>query len=105
MRPWLNRELQATKDKSQNESIILNGLLRDLEANMEQNRKELEVQDDALSAKVMEAEHNLQVWFLWERLHKSAFPSYSECAFVSISQKNPGRFAAWLDSSSGSYHN
>ena len=57
----LDRELQATKDEGQSESSILRGLIRDLEADVAEDRKELEANDDAISAKLMQAEQNLQV--------------------------------------------
>ena len=55
------RELRATKDEGQNESSILRGLIRDLEADLAEDRKELEANDDAISAKLTQAEQNLQV--------------------------------------------
>ena len=57
----LGRELRATKDEGQNESSILRGLIRDLEADLAEDRKELEANDDAISAKLTQAEQNLQV--------------------------------------------
>ena len=57
----LGRELRATKDEGQSESSILRGLISDLEADVAQDRKELEANDDAISAKLMQAEQNLQV--------------------------------------------
>ena len=57
----LDRELQATKDEGQSESSILRGLIRDLEADLAEDKKELQANDDAISAKLMQAEQNLQV--------------------------------------------
>ena len=57
----LDRELQATKDEGQSESSILRGLISDLEADLAEDKKELQANDDAISAKLMQAEQNLQV--------------------------------------------
>ena len=57
----LGRELRATKDEGQSESSILRGLISDLEADLAEDKKELEASDDAISAKLMQAEQNLQV--------------------------------------------
>ena len=57
----LGRELRATKDEGQSESSILRGLISDLEADVAEDRKELEANDDAISAKLMQAEQSLQV--------------------------------------------
>ena len=56
----LGRELRATKDEGQSESSILRGLIRDLEADLAEDKKELQANDDAISAKLMQAEQNLQ---------------------------------------------
>ena len=57
----LGRELRATKDEGQSESSILRGLISDLEADLAEDKKELQANDDAISAKLMQAEQNLQV--------------------------------------------